>query len=192
MPKLQSQKRSRCPNGTRRNPVTKKCESTKNQTSPKQKATKKIVRRKKLKCPSGMIVRNGYTRKGFVKKNGSRVNTIKVPSSCIKSRGLPGKTSDRYKDGKGIGPLKKGELGKHGYHKVKELGIRKRRKALRGAVEEFTALTIFKKLGAIRTYSKNTNPEVSRIYLEDQRWVRKTFDDHFKGSWKTSKVFNNK
>ena len=182
--KSNSKTRTRCPNGTRKNPVTKKCESIKDKpkktvtkkkkgqtkltTSTVPKKPKRIIKRKKLKCPSGMIVRDGYTRKGFTKKNGTRISTIKVPSTCIKSRGLPGKTRDRFKDGKGIGPLKKGELGKHGYHKVKELGIRKRRKALRGAVEEFTALTIFKKLGAIRTYSKNTNPEVSRIYLDDQ------------------------
>ena len=196
---LVSKKRSRCPNGTRKNPITKKCDavgngnktSKKSKPKPKPKpSSKRIVRRKKLKCPPGMIVRDGYTRKGFTRKTGTRVATIRVPSSCIKSRGLPGKTKDLYKDGKGIGPLKKGELGEHGYHNVKELGVRKRRLALRPAIAEFTALSIFRKLGAIRTYLKRTSPDASRIYLEDQRWVRKTFDGDFKGSRKTSAVFN--
>lgn len=193
-------KRSRCPNGTRKNPITKKCEALKKiksklpkkskSKSPPKSKVKKIVRRKKLKCPKGMIVRDGYTRKGFTRKNGTRVGTLKVPSSCIKSRGLPIKTKDLFKDGTGIGPLKKGELGKHGYHHIKEMGVRKRRKALTAAVAEFTALTIFRKLGALRTYLKRTSPEASKICLDDQRWVRKTFDAHFKGSWKTSNVFN--
>ena len=43
-----------------------------------------------------------------------------MPAKCIKSQGLPGKTSDRYQGkNKGIGPLQKGELSKHGYVKVK-------------------------------------------------------------------------
>lgn len=185
-------KRFRCPNGTRKNPITKKCEGPKKSKSksPPKSKVKKIIRRKKLTCPKGMIVRDGYTRKGFTRKNGTRVGTIKVPSSCIKSRGLPGKTKDLFKDGTGIGPLKKGELGKHGYHGIKDMGVRKRRKALTAAVAEFTALTIFRKLGALRTYLKRTSPQASKICLDDQRWVRKTFDAHFKGSWKTSNVFN--
>ena len=65
-------KRSRCPNGTRKNPITKKCEGPKKSKSkeapPKTSKSKKIIRRKKLKCPKGMIVRDGYTRKGFTRK----------------------------------------------------------------------------------------------------------------------------
>ena len=50
---------------------------------------------------------------------------------------------------------------------------------------------VVRKLGAIRTYLKNTSPSVSKKFYEDQKWVRKTFDSEFKGDYKNSKLFNN-
>ena len=89
----------------------------------------------------------------------------------------------------GIGFLKKGELGKYGYHHVKELSKRKRHSSLKKAVEEYGAQKMVKKLGALRTYQKNTSPEISKIFYEDQQWVRKQYDNQFQSSWKNSKLY---
>ena len=137
------------------------------------------------KCPKGYIVRNSYTRK-------SKSTEAKkyVHESCIKSQGLPGKTSLRYGvDNPGIGPLKKGELGRYGYHGVLDLSEAQRHDALRNAVKDMGADKLVKKLGAIRTYLKNTSPKASAIFYKDQRWVRKTYAKLFKGSLKKSKLY---
>tara|TARA_A100000164_G_C21845951_1_gene742495 strand:- start:295 stop:804 length:510 start_codon:yes stop_codon:yes gene_type:complete len=147
------------------------------------------------KCQEGFIKRASYLR-GSKKRGNNLTKKSKktyVHEACIKSRGLPGKTSLRYgKEGgpKGIGPLKKGELGRFGYHHLEKITKRERQNSLKMAVKELGAPTIVRKLGAIRTYLKNTSPKVSKIFYEDQRWVRKTFDDDFKGDYKTSALFN--
>tara|TARA_B100001093_G_scaffold511092_1_gene578256 strand:+ start:53 stop:574 length:522 start_codon:yes stop_codon:yes gene_type:complete len=134
------------------------------------------------KCPEGFIKRISYT---------TKKNTY-VHEACIKSRGLPGKTGLRY-GGKGqpqgIGPLKKGELGQYGYHHLDKISKSERQSSLRTAVSKMGAPRVVRKLGAIRTYLKNTSPRISNKFYEDQRWVRKTFDSKFKGEYKNSKLF---
>ena len=148
---------------------------------------------KNMKCKKGYILRKGYTRKAYTRKNNTKVKSKYIKPNCIKSRGLPGKTTDKFidKDGtvKGIGKLKKGELGKHGYHKVKTLGVRKRRKALDSAIKEYSPHKILRKLGALRTYQKNTSPENSRIFQDNMIWLRKKYDKDFKGSWESSALY---
>ena len=134
------------------------------------------------KCPNTYIKRSSYL---------TRSKTY-VHESCIKSRGLPGKTSLRYggpDKPKGIGPIKKGELGQFGYHHLEQLSKSKRQTSLRKAVRKLGAQKIVRKLGAIRTYLKNTSPQVSNIFYEDQKWVRKTFDNDFKGNYMKSKLY---
>ena len=159
-------------------------------TIQKLKKSKQAARRKygTINCPKGTIMREGYIRKAYIRKNGTRVAKKIVPPSCIKKRGA----KDKYKvpRGKsGIGPLKKGELSKHGYSGVKELGVRKRRKALVGAIDEYGAPTIMKKLGAIKTLLKRTSPDYSKIYMDNMKWLRKKYDNEFKGSWKKSALY---
>lgn len=142
-------------------------------------------KKKCIKCPKNLIKRDKYkTKKGNY-----------VPSRCIKNRGLPGKTTLRYynkKTGKvtGIGFLKKGELGKHGYHHIQQLSKQKRHSSLTKAVEEYGAQKILKKLGALRVYQKNTSPKISNIFYEDQKWVRKKYDNQFQSDLKNSKLYN--
>ena len=135
------------------------------------------------KCPEGFIKRISYTTK----------KKTYVHEACIKSRGLPGKTGLRYgREGqpKGIGALKKGELGKFGYHHLDKLSKTERKSSLRLAIKDMGAPRVVRKLGAIRTYLKNTSPSISKKFYEDQKWVRKTFDSEFKGDYKNSALFN--
>ena len=139
------------------------------------------------KCPAKNIKRNSYIRKS--KKTGIKTY---VHEKCILSRGLPGKTSLRYgADLPGIGKIKKGELGKHGYHSVLKLSKTARERALVSAVGEYGANRIVKKLGAIRTYLKHTSPESSAIFYRDQCWVRRKYAHSFKGTLKKSKLYTN-
>jgi hypothetical protein len=152
--------------------------------------------RKCTPCPKGFIVRDSYYRTSSKKskKNGKNGKNSKnrtyVHEACIKSRGIPGKTSLRYQGvNKGIGPLKKGELGKHGYHNITNLLKVRRRQYLTDAVKEYGAPRIVRKLGALRTYLKNIAPDKSSLFYEDQRWVRRMYDDQFKGDLKQSKLY---
>lgn len=156
----------------------------------KDKALNPLTNRCVKNCPKGYIIRNSYVRNPFIRKSGKKVSKKVVSAKCIKSRGLPGKTSDRFKGpNKGIGPLKKGELSKHGYTGIKDMGVRKRHKALDSAVKEYGSPKILKKLGAIKTYQKNKSPGVSELLYSNMRWLRKKYDGEFKSSWKNSSMF---
>ena len=182
--------KKKCPVGKTLNPSTGRCVKSKTKTKAHNVKTPKKSVKVKLQCPDGYIVRNAYLREAYTRKNGTMVPRKLVPAKCIKSQGLPGKTSDRYQGkNKGIGPLKKGELSKHGYVKVKTMGVRKRRKALDGAIGEYGAMKVLKKIGAVKTYQKNKSPETSRVYMDNMRWLRKKYDHQFKSSWKESNLF---
>ena len=205
--KTKTQIQKKCPKGKVINPKTKRCVkkqcplgkvlNTNTGRCVKSKKPSKSVKTSvkkpsnlKLTCPDGYIVRNAYIREAYTRNNGTKVARKLVPAKCIKSQGLPGKTSDRYQGkNKGIGPLQKGELSKHGYVKVKTMPVRKRRKALDGAIEEYGAMKVLKKIGAVKTYQKNKSPESSRVYMDNMRWLRKKYDDQFKSSWKDSNLY---
>lgn len=149
--------------------------------------------KKCVKCPAGYIKRDAYYRRSEVtrrsKKNKATNPKTYVSEACIKSRGLPGKTSLKYRNS-GIGPLKKGELGKFGYHHLDTLTKKQRHNSLIDAEKQLGAPKLVRKLGAIRTYLKNTSPKISNIFYQDQKWVRKTYDDKFKGDFKKSALFS--
>jgi hypothetical protein len=77
--------------------------------------------------------------------------------------------------GKGIGPLKKGELGQFGYHNVLKISEAKRHSMLDKAVEKYTALSIFRKLNALYVYTRRSSPGSSAIFFADRNWVREQY-----------------
>ena len=132
-------------------------------------------------CPPGMIERKEYTRKfssgvrqkGYIvrKRNGTTYTVhpksqgSKIKPTCIKDK----KTSS--KETKKIGPLRKGELSKHGYSF--RVSREERHKALRQAVKEFGVLGVYRKLDAVAKLSKSTIPEASRVFKDDRNWINK-------------------
>jgi hypothetical protein len=136
----------------------------------------------KNRCPKGYILRRGYTRRfrpslktsGYtVRRKGTiytvrpKANTIKVPSSCIKDRGLPGK-------GKGFAKLRKGELIKYGYQY--RLSDSLRQAALKKAINRYGSLSVYRKLDAVAKLSLRTAPDASSIFARDRDWVRENFE----------------
>ena len=137
-------------------------------------------------CPPGKILRKGYTRhystpvrqRGFTVKRSTgtvyrvypKNKNMYVESRCVKNTGLPGKGS---KSAKGFGPLRKGELAKHGYSfRATES---QRHAALKSAIEEYTSLGVYKKLDAIAKLTVRTIPRASKVFAADREWVHKTF-----------------
>jgi hypothetical protein len=136
-------------------------------------------------CPPGQIPRSAYVRKissniarrGYTKrtKTGRRIRvfptskSVFVKSSCVEDKGKAGKGAQVF------GPLRKGELSKYGYsYKLPET---QRRVALQSAVQEFGALSTFRKLNAVAKLTGLTNPGASSTFAADRNWVRKTYSN---------------
>lgn len=135
-------------------------------------------------CPPGQIERKGYVRKfstavraiGYTRKTKSgKIVQVKpsakstvVESRCVKNTGKPGKGVP-----KPIGPLRKGELKKHGYSF--RAGEDTRHTALRHAIADYGALGVFRKLDAVAKLTERTIPEAAKVYEKDRNWVRSKF-----------------
>ena len=93
-----------------------------------------------------------------------------IEARCVKNMGLPGKGT---KSGKAFGPLRRGELAKHGYSFRRTDS--QRHSALKKAVDEFTALGVFRKLDAVAKLTMRTVPRASKVFSEDRQWISETF-----------------
>lgn len=128
-----------------------------------------------------MILRRGYTRKystavrasGFTVKKGVKTYRVQptakdmfIEAACIKN------TRAHSKSPKLFGPLRKGELAKHGY------SFRgtdaERRAALKRAIAEYGSTGVFHKLNAVAKLTKRASPKATIVFSKDREWVRKT------------------
>jgi hypothetical protein len=139
-----------------------------------QKITKRIKIHKKMRelfgtprCKNGQVIREGYTRKAFVKKSDTR---IKVAPGCIKATGL---SKRRGKKGKQLFVLEKGTLTKYGYHV--NLNEDMRHQSLKKAMHSgLKPLSVFRKLNALYVLNKNKDKVNALIYKKDSEWVKTT------------------
>jgi hypothetical protein len=130
-------------------------------------------------CPPGFILRKAYVRKyttgvrdrGFTVHRGNKTyrayptsSSTVVKASCIKDRGKVGKGPQA------IGPLRKGELRKHGY--IYRKSADERHAALRKAVKEFGTLGVYRKLNAVAKLASRTEPQISKVFKADRNWVK--------------------
>lgn len=141
---------------------------------------------KRTACPTGMIARKAYVRRyttavrarGYTvrRKNGTsyrvypKSKSTMVKTKCVKNLGLPGKGPTK---GKGVGPLRKGELKKHGYSFRNPESQRKA--ALNSAVKEFGALGVYRKLNAVGKLAMRTFPQASRTFKADRNWIKRKY-----------------
>jgi len=134
-------------------------------------------------CPPGMIERKGFVRryssevrqKGFsVHRNGKtyrifpKERSISINSRCVKNTGKLSNGITRS-----IGPLRKGELAKHGYAFRKSDMARHR--ALKHAVDDFGPLGVYRKLDAVAKLTVKKLPEASKTYAQDRNWIKEKF-----------------
>jgi len=138
-------------------------------------------------CGPSEIIRSGYHRKissriraqGYTRKlrNGRLIhvypkiaNNTYVPPTCVKNVGKSGKLSKRVPR---IGPLRKGDLKKFGYSY--KLPDDVRRKALTSAVEEYGALSTYRKLNAVAKLSGLSVPKAGQVFGADRNWVHNKY-----------------
>jgi len=146
-------------------------------------AAMEATRKGEVLCPEGMIMRKGYVRhfrntvrrEGYQQVRSGKVIRVKpvdrdiyVKPGCIKNRGKSGRGVEAGESL--IGPLRQGELKKHGYST--ELPVAERHEALDKAMREFGAVGVFRKLDAVAKLTKRTAPEASRKFTADRDWVR--------------------
>jgi hypothetical protein len=98
-----------------------------------------------------------------------KANNIRVDATCVKNRGLPGKGV-----AKGIGKLRKGELIKYGYQY--RLSDSLRQTALKRAIKQYGALSVYRKLDAVAKLSVRTASDASKIFIRDRNWVKDNFE----------------
>lgn len=122
-------------------------------------------------CPTGQILRRGYvaTRRntGLVGRVLKRTTTYRVPPTCVRDTGKPGKGLPV------IGPLRKGPLTALGYST--SIAADTRRKALAKAVKKYGRLATFRRLHAAAILTHNTVPSKSKTLKSDRDWVKKTY-----------------
>ena len=104
------------------------------------------------------------TRKAFTRKSG-----VHVRASKVRDMGARGKWASLH--GPGIGQLKPGGL--TGYSPA--MSKTARHTKLRKAVKRTGALSTFRKLNALATYTKRTAKGKSKTAKADRNWVKKTF-----------------
>jgi hypothetical protein len=125
------------------------------------------------KCPKGMIIRDAYSRKAHRRHTRSgksiKVKPKNVSAICIKDRGNPGKGA------KLLPKLAKGTLGKFGYAKDKPLAIRMKALIKASKNEPGGALSVYRRLIAIATLLKNTDPESHKKFRSDARRLKSKF-----------------
>jgi hypothetical protein len=94
---------------------------------------------------------------------------IRVPSRRVRDMGAKGKWSAKH--GPGIGKLKPGGL--MGYSP--SMSKTARHTKLRKVVKRKGALSTFRKLNALSTYTKRTAKSKSKTAKADRNWVKKTY-----------------
>ena len=119
-------------------------------------------------CNTGKILRKGYVRRSYTRKNGTKVRAARVINTCIKNRGGTGKWSNEHKE-EGIGLLKKGRLTKYGYSSSHAESTR--RVALNKAIRAYGELAVYRMLNAIYVYTRNTSPAQAAVYKADRDWI---------------------
>jgi len=122
------------------------------------------------KCKKGQIIREGYYKKSYVNKSGTKIKGSWVKPRCIRS--ITGK-----KHSKQITLLEKGTLGKYGYHDVRHKSVDQRRKALQSALKNGVPhLPIMRKLNILSVLFKNKDPSLHSMYKEDFSYVQNLYN----------------
>lgn len=137
-----------------------------------KKKSHKIARQllKVPKCFSkkGEILREGYIRNSYKRSNSKKIiNATVVPPTCIQSR------TGRSK-GKQLFVLEPNVLHKYGYYDVINLSKNQRHTALHKALLKIKPLSLARRLNGLYLLNRNTNTKVSKIFKEDEKWLKTT------------------
>lgn len=127
--------------------------------------TKKTIRTGS--CQIGFDLKKGYKKKSYTKSDGEKVSSTYVKPTCIKNKGLPGKLLDEYKPFT-ISP--KNGLKPYGY--TTSISSKKRYESLMKSIKELSYTSVIRRLINLRTLTKRSDKEHSKIYDEDIKKLR--------------------
>lgn len=113
---------------------------------------------------SKQIVREGYKRKAYTRSDGTKVKATYVPPAKITDRGAPGKGP------KLIDMKDDRHLHTYGYSFGKSAADRHH--ALDKASKTQGSTFVIRRLNALRTLHKTTDPGIARKASEDMTYVR--------------------
>jgi hypothetical protein len=158
-------------------------------------------RSNKNECSPGKIMRKGYSRKQYQKKNGTIISKTYVPSACVKDMGKPGKGPKTLPK-----PDNLVHLSKYGYsiHKSEK----QRRTALQAAVKDYDTLLILRRLNLLRNFQ--AVPKNKEIFSKDVDYMKQLYsnirksrphknynmdsnelNNEWNSNWKNSKIRKN-
>jgi hypothetical protein len=140
--------------------------------------SKKIGLSIPLSCRKGMILRKGYTRKSYNRRNNIHVRHALVSPGCIKKRGKSSSKQNII-----ILDPEDHYLSDFGYHNVESKTIKQRHECLHKLINHFITIKgdmatynyVIRALNARYILSRNTNPKVARIFKEDQLTISKEY-----------------
>jgi hypothetical protein len=114
------------------------------------------------KCPKGKVVKEGY------KKTSKSGKSVWIKPTCVNDVGKKGKQERVF-------IVEPGRLSKYGYNDVEERSDLARHKSLRSAFDAGEKpLSVSRRLNALATLTKNTNPIRSQIFKRDSEWIKLT------------------
>jgi hypothetical protein len=118
-------------------------------------------------CKEGQVIREGYERPAYMRKNGTYVSSTKVRPGCIRGVGMSKK---RGRKGRQLFVLQKGTLSQYGYHADRDQ--LERHDALDRALIYTKPLSLYRKLNALYVLNKNKNPKMAALFRGDADWVK--------------------
>ena len=129
-------------------------------------------------CDSKKILREGYERKAYKRKNGTFVHAAYIKPTCVKDMGRPGKGPKTLPK-----PDKLIHLTNYGYSV--HAPDKKREAALLAASKDYGILPILRRINLIRNYQ--AVPENKLIFSKDVDYMKKLYANAKKNS---NKKFN--
>jgi len=148
-------------------------------------AMKRFSKEVPKKCPPGHILREGYKKESY-KSHSKKGKEINVAGSWTKPECILSITGKSKKGSKLITIIDKDVLGKYGYLNIKTISKGERYAALRKALKEIKALSVYRRLVALSTLNKNRDVELYEILKSDADWI-KTQDVYIKAKSTTKK-----
>ena len=120
-------------------------------------------------CSKGYVLKEGYDRKEYFKKDGTFINRVHVGSTCIKNRGKPGKLLNKYKT---ITINEKNSFEPFGY--TTKDNNNKRHESLLNAIKKLSYATVIHKLSSLRTFKKDSDIDIDKnLYKKYDTDVKK-------------------
>jgi hypothetical protein len=136
------------------------------------------------RCPKGMTLRAGYTRRSYTRKSGSRVHSSLAHPACIPRRGKSGRKTKIF----AIDPKEDHLLSQFGYKDVinkdqatRHTALHKLITHLEGKHGKMAAWNyVIKALNYRALVNRNTNRQAARLMKADQRAISRLYKEEKK------------